>query len=46
VAMRILIVDDHPITRSGLRTALDESTEVEVVGEASSGEEAVETSRT
>jgi DNA-binding NarL/FixJ family response regulator len=40
--MRILIVDDHPITRGGLRTALATSDEVEVVGEASSGEEAVE----
>jgi DNA-binding NarL/FixJ family response regulator len=40
--MRILIVDDHPITRGGLRTALGTSDEVEVVGEASSGEEAVE----
>jgi DNA-binding NarL/FixJ family response regulator len=40
--MRVLIVDDHPITRSGLRTALDGSIEVEVVGEASSGEEAVD----
>ena len=40
--MRILIVDDHPITRGGLKTALATSDEVEVVGEASSGEEAVE----
>jgi DNA-binding NarL/FixJ family response regulator len=41
-AMRILIVDDHPITRSGLRSALQTSDEVEIVGEASTGEEAVE----
>jgi DNA-binding NarL/FixJ family response regulator len=40
--MRILIVDDHPVTRGGLRTALDTSDEVEVVGEASTGEEAVQ----
>jgi len=40
--MRILIVDDHPVTRGGLRTALSISDEVEVVGEAGSGEEAVE----
>jgi DNA-binding NarL/FixJ family response regulator len=39
--MRILIVDDHPITRDGLRTALSLTDEVEVVGEASSGEEAI-----
>jgi DNA-binding NarL/FixJ family response regulator len=39
--MRILIVDDHPITRDGLRTALTLTDEVEVVGEAASGEEAI-----
>jgi DNA-binding NarL/FixJ family response regulator len=36
-----LIVDDHPVTRDGLRRALSTSTEVEVVGEAASGEEAI-----
>ena len=40
--MRILIVDDHPITRDGLRTALTLTDDVEVVGEAASGEEAIE----
>lgn len=40
--MKILIVDDHPVTRQGLRSALGSSKEVEVVGEASSGDEAVE----
>ncbi|HXF58178.1 MAG TPA: response regulator transcription factor [Actinomycetota bacterium] len=40
--LRVLIVDDHPITRDGLRSALSASGEVEVVGEAQSGEEAVE----
>jgi DNA-binding NarL/FixJ family response regulator len=40
--MRILIVDDHPVTRDGLRSALSTSDEVEIVGEAKSGEEAVE----
>jgi DNA-binding NarL/FixJ family response regulator len=39
--MRILIVDDHPITRDGLRTALSLTDEAEVVGEAASGEEAI-----
>jgi two-component system invasion response regulator UvrY len=42
VAMGILIVDDHPVTREGLRSALALSDEVVVLGEASSGEEAVE----
>jgi len=39
--MRVLIVDDHPVTRDGLRSALSTSDDVEVVGEASNGEEAV-----
>jgi DNA-binding NarL/FixJ family response regulator len=40
--MRILIVDDHPITRDGLRTALSLTDDVDVVGEAASGEEAIQ----
>jgi DNA-binding NarL/FixJ family response regulator len=39
--MRVLIVDDHPVTRDGLRTAFGMSEEIEVVGEAASGEEAM-----
>jgi DNA-binding NarL/FixJ family response regulator len=40
--VRVLIVDDHPITRDGLRTALGLADDVEVVGEAASGEEAIQ----
>ena len=40
--MRVLIVDDHPVTRDGLRSALSTSKDVEIVGEASTGEEAVD----
>jgi len=40
--MRILIVDDHPVTRDGLRSALGMSEDVEVVGEAANGEEAID----
>ncbi len=39
--MRVLIVDDHPVTRDGLRTAFGTAEDVDVVGEASSGEEAI-----
>jgi DNA-binding NarL/FixJ family response regulator len=41
--MRVMIVDDHPITRGGLKTALSGTGEVDVVGEASTGEEAIDT---
>jgi len=39
--VRILIVDDHPMTREGLRQALATAEDIEVVGEAVDGEEAV-----
>ncbi|WP_268766020.1 response regulator [Knoellia sp. Soil729] len=45
VAIRVLIVDDHPVVRSGMRTLLSASPCIEVVGEAGTGEEAVELAR-
>ncbi len=39
--MRVLLVDDHAMVREGLRSVLESYQEVEVVGEASDGEEAV-----
>jgi DNA-binding NarL/FixJ family response regulator len=39
--LRVLIADDHPIFRQGLRTLLDVRSDVEVVGEATNGQEAV-----
>ena len=40
-ALRLLLVDDHEVVRAGLRTLLGFETDLEVVGEAASGEEAV-----
>jgi DNA-binding NarL/FixJ family response regulator len=39
--IRLLIVDDHPVVRDGLRGMFEGDAEFDVVGEASEGEEAV-----
>ena len=38
----VLLVEDHQIVREGLRTLLQAETDLEVVGEAASGRQAVE----
>lgn len=40
-SIRILLADDHAILRQGLRAMLDSTPDFEVVGEATTGEEAV-----
>lgn len=44
-ALRILIADDHPIVRAGVRALFDASPDIDVVGEAATGEEALALSR-
>jgi len=39
VTVRVVLADDHPMYRFGLRAVLDASSEVEVVGEAADGVE-------
>ena len=39
--IRVMVADDHPIMRNGLRDALDGEEDFEVVGQASDGTEAV-----
>ena len=43
--LRILIADDHPLFRGGLRALLESISDTEVVGEAATGEEAVNAAR-
>ncbi|MCL2594790.1 MAG: response regulator transcription factor [Promicromonosporaceae bacterium] len=39
--IRILVVDDHPLLRAGIVGIIDDEPDLQVVGEASDGEEAV-----
>jgi DNA-binding NarL/FixJ family response regulator len=43
--IRVMLVDDHPVVREGLRGMLDAEPDLTVVGEAGSGEEAVTQAR-
>jgi DNA-binding NarL/FixJ family response regulator len=44
-AVRVLLVDDHPIVRAGVRSLIDRRDDIAVVGEAASGEEAIALTR-
>lgn len=41
MTITVLIVDDHPVVRTGLRSLFENTDGVRVVGEAASGEEAI-----
>ena len=41
MSVRVLLVDDHSIVRQGLKRLLEQEPDVEVVGEAADGLEAV-----
>jgi DNA-binding NarL/FixJ family response regulator len=41
MSIRVVLADDHPITRAGIKRFLDKAEDIEVVGEASTGEQAL-----
>src|SRR5260370_19015433 len=44
--LRILIADDHPLFRKGMRTLLTATADTEVIGEATTGQEVIELAAT
>jgi DNA-binding NarL/FixJ family response regulator len=45
VSIRVLIVDDHALVRTGLSLLLDREDDIDVVGEAGDGDEGVRAAR-
>jgi len=41
MAIKVLIADDHPVFRAGIRSILEKDNEIQIVGEAKDGEEAI-----
>jgi DNA-binding NarL/FixJ family response regulator len=39
--IRVVLVDDHPVVRSGIRSMLDKAVDIQMVGEATGGNEAL-----
>lgn len=40
--IRVLIADDHPVARAGIRNFINKELEIEVIGEADNGETALQ----
>ena len=45
MSIRVLLVDDHALARTGLRMVLDTEPDIEVVGEAATGRQAIHSAR-
>ena len=43
--IKVLLVDDHPVVRSGIRTLIEQVPDIDVIGEASTGAEALKMTR-
>jgi len=43
--IKVLLVDDHELVRTGIRRILEEAADIEVIGEASSGDDALKSAR-
>lgn len=41
MSIRVILVDDHPVVRAGLKSVIDAPDHIAVIGEAGSGEEAL-----
>ena len=41
MSIRLMMVDDHPVVRAGLRALLEADPGIEVLGEVASGEDAL-----
>jgi DNA-binding NarL/FixJ family response regulator len=46
VGIRVVVADDHPIYRQGIRGLLEAQADINLIGEASDGQEAIELVRT
>jgi two-component system, NarL family, response regulator DegU len=44
--INVVLADDHVLVRNGIKAMLESDTDIEVIGEASNGEEALETAKT
>src|ERR671916_3154308 len=42
IPIKVLIIDDHPLFRRGIRWTMDAAPDIEVVGEAENGTEAID----
>ncbi|MBD2703663.1 response regulator transcription factor [Spirosoma sp. BT702] len=42
MSIRILVADDHSVVRKGIRTLLEDEADIQIIGEAADGDEAIE----